>query len=491
MDQAGNPPPRDANHPNVDPLALPPQPRARRSPGSRPTIEFLALVVIGIALSRVFVAEAYIVPTGSMAPTLLGMHRDLLCANCGSTFALGLDEDGEAGTPVCPNCGEPEFAGAPAADSAGDRLLVQKNLYDFRPPRRWEVVVFQNPDELGEAFVKRIVGLPRESIEIRDGDVLVDGRVARKSLAEQRGMRQLVYDHSHRPRDHDRLPRWLLSGDDRGGGWRATGTSFLHAGTSTSGVNWLSYQHWQPQRQAPGPIRDFIAYNGIGAGGDERVHDLMIQADVRIAADCPELQVALARDGDRFLVRLPVDGRRPVAVERNGAPLWIQPLGPALRSSTGQGARPQRLEASVFDSRLLVALDGDLVFVPFDFDDPRHGPPTPAARFALGVSSGTVAIAAPKVYRDIHYTSSLSGSMRRPHGVGSPHQLGPDEYFALGDNSPVSSDSRFWSNGPVVTAKSLIGKPFLVHLPSQAVPLKVFGRETYWIPDPRGIRYIR
>ena len=70
-------------------------------------------------------------------------------------------------------------------------------------------------------------------------------------------------------------------------------------------------------------------------------------------------------------------------------------------------------------------------------------------------------------------------------------QLGADEYFVLGDNSPVSNDSRFWNDGPVVRGSMFLGRPFLVHLPGQVVPLKVFGRSVCWVPDPRQIRYIR
>src|SRR4051812_11107738 len=113
----------------------------------RQTFEFLVLLIITILVLRTFAAEAYIVPTGSMAPTLLGNHKEVACPNCGIRFALGLDEEGKAGQPVCGNCGQVDFAGASAIECPGDRLLVQKGLYDSRRPNRWEVAVFRFPGE--------------------------------------------------------------------------------------------------------------------------------------------------------------------------------------------------------------------------------------------------------------------------------------------------------------------------------------------------------
>ena len=86
--------------------APPPEARpARLAPrhGARSTVEFLLVLLIGILLVRGFSAEAYIVPTGSMAPTLLGLHREYVCPNCGHRFDLGMDELGRSGRSVCPN----------------------------------------------------------------------------------------------------------------------------------------------------------------------------------------------------------------------------------------------------------------------------------------------------------------------------------------------------------------------------------------------------
>src|SRR3954447_6374284 len=77
-------------------------------PGSglaRQTVEFLIVLALSILLFRTFAAEAYIVPTGSMAPTLLGGHSEILSPNCQFRFALGLDEEARSGRAICPNCG--------------------------------------------------------------------------------------------------------------------------------------------------------------------------------------------------------------------------------------------------------------------------------------------------------------------------------------------------------------------------------------------------
>lgn len=483
-----------------------PAPRLVRAPSSvRHASEFLVILILGILFARTFAAEAYIVPTGSMAPTLLGLHRDYLCPSCQLRFAIGVDDDGHFGRPVCPNCGRNDWTGVEAVEGQGDRLLVQKFLFDLRPPRRWETAVFQNPNNPGEAYVKRVVGRPGESIQLDGGDVYINGRIARKDLDAIHALRIPLFDNNHVPSDAARNPRWVAR---LGGGkgltssvpsrWRPLGEHFRRDlnPDAADRVDWLEYRHWQPDHAGYGPVRDFLAYNGQELVGENRVRDLMLDAAISVGPGTRSVIVRIDSGADRFVVALPVDRLGTLEVRRNGQTVPVRPeTGGRGLSSTADAARMTRLEVAVIDRRLTVAVAGRRAFVPLDYDDPREGPAPSAAGsapIAVGVlGGGWVELADLKVYRDVYYTDSLATASKRPFGVGAPYQLGRDEFFVLGDNSPVSNDSRFWPESPVVRRELFMGKPFLVHLPSQAVPLQVFGREVYWIPDPREIRYIR
>lgn len=57
-----------------------------------------------------------------------------------------------------------------------DRILVDKLAYHLEPPRRGELVVFEDPRRPGTFFVKRVVGLPRETVMLAGSEVSIDGR---------------------------------------------------------------------------------------------------------------------------------------------------------------------------------------------------------------------------------------------------------------------------------------------------------------------------
>ena len=62
----------------------------------------------------------------------------------------------------------------------GQRLLINKVVYKFHEPERGDVIIFPNPKNPDEDYIKRIIGLPGETIEIKEGVVYIhqqDGNV--------------------------------------------------------------------------------------------------------------------------------------------------------------------------------------------------------------------------------------------------------------------------------------------------------------------------
>ncbi|HZG38157.1 MAG TPA: signal peptidase I [Nodosilinea sp.] len=118
----------------TDSVASPSNPQ---SPAPKPkgilreTVETLGLSVLLAFGIRTFVAEARYIPSESMLPTL----------------------------------------------EINDRLIIDKVSYDFGQPQRGDIVVFMPPAELGqkEAFIKRLMGLPGDVIEVKNGQLYVDG----------------------------------------------------------------------------------------------------------------------------------------------------------------------------------------------------------------------------------------------------------------------------------------------------------------------------
>jgi signal peptidase I len=150
-----------------------------RTSGYRETIESIAVAIILALLFRGFVAEAFVIPTGSMAPALMGEHKDLFCPQCSHQFQVGASVEPRSGATVvagiCGNCGyvhELDLANASSDQNfSGDRILVSKFAYALGNPSRWDVAVFKYPGNPKQNYIKRIVGLPGETLMIHHGDV--------------------------------------------------------------------------------------------------------------------------------------------------------------------------------------------------------------------------------------------------------------------------------------------------------------------------------
>ena len=66
----------------------------------------------------------------------------------------------------------------------GDYLIVDEITYRFRDPQRGEVVIFKYPKDASQLYIKRIIGLPGESIEIKDGEIIVANDSGKQTLEE-------------------------------------------------------------------------------------------------------------------------------------------------------------------------------------------------------------------------------------------------------------------------------------------------------------------
>lgn len=111
----------------------------------------LIVIVMVVLLIRAFVAQAYNIPSGSMKPTLL----------------------------------------------VGDFILVNKLVYRFSEPQRGDIVVFKYPIDPNIDFIKRIVALPGEEVEVRNNQVFINGKplpLIEVGRGEENSVRKVIYE---------------------------------------------------------------------------------------------------------------------------------------------------------------------------------------------------------------------------------------------------------------------------------------------------------
>jgi signal peptidase I len=147
----------------------------------RSVLQLVVGMFIAAAVTHTWLVMGLIVPVtvagSSMAPALEGPQRMFRCENCGFDFSVGLDQLIDDDRANCPRCGKSSGSRLASADQRGDRLLVDRTAFALRQPRRWEVVVFRSPADATQLFVKRVVGLPDETISLRDDGVRINGQI--------------------------------------------------------------------------------------------------------------------------------------------------------------------------------------------------------------------------------------------------------------------------------------------------------------------------
>jgi signal peptidase I len=437
----------------------------------REIVETIVFVVVLVLMLKAFVAEAFVIPTGSMAETLYGYHKMVKCPKCGKEFPVNcsceVDPQQQPATPVvgatCPNCDyhidfRRENINPPPR--TGDRVLVGKFLYDFpffglEIPERYQVVVFKYPrepqkDYVAMNYIKRLIGLPGETIAIYYGNLYAckdlsyaeqDKNIPEKDLwqvthkddwqAEEAfrnkqfhilrkppnvmlAERRLVFDNDCQPIDlvGKVPPRWQASS-----GWTADNSDepklFTHAGPAED-MAWLHYQNLRRGSAKPELITDIMGYNSYEPETGRRptpqnwVGDLMLECDVNVTAPGGEFVLELSRGVDRFQARWDLSSGSCTLVRlTDGKEEKLDTQQTSLKKPGKYHVR-----FANFDERLTVWVNDSLPFgdgVAYEAPGANQRGPreNDLEPASIGTRGAAVNISGLKLWRDTYYTSSV------------------------------------------------------------------------------------
>jgi len=472
------------------------------------TFEWLTIAFILAFIIRAFIMEPYRIPTGSMADSLMGIHFRIRCKQCGYPYNYGfepakynLPEDTIPASDVppydsrCPSCGFYQPTGGNMPIANGDRILVLKCIYQFFEPKRWDVIVFKNPLDPTENYIKRLIALPGEAVEIIDGDIYIDGRISRKPPKVQQELWMTVFDNDYQPvtksSPNFNRHKWFLPFDLTESGW------------TVDEKNQTVFRLDSPNNQT----NTFFYDTSVG----NSFKTCYPYNDVRLYAYMPYSSDLMTR----FYISSASNGHIGIAQSKYETlyKAWIDFSACEMVISKIYSGRESILERKSVDTSALnrqnlvsfANVDHQLIFR-FGDIKLRHnlgdGPDDAGPRL-LNIEpkveifgSGKLTLSHIAIFRDIHYTTA--SAMRRAE-QGNPMTLKENEFFVLGDNSPNSQDSRWW-NSPgiannrgsypqgIVPRDYLVGKALVVYMPSFFEPM---GKsKNVFVPCINGVRFI-
>jgi signal peptidase I len=461
-------------------------PKMTREESIRDTIEAVAIAFILAFIFKTFEAEAFVIPTGSMAPTLYGRHKEVHCACCGLDYTIGASQevDQESGqllqrikTSNCPNCRFlNDVMTAPVFN--GDRIVVNKQVSDYQ---RFDVVVFKNPEEPHINYIKRLVGMPGETVQIRQGDIYSRSSpdqpwvIQRKpNLKKQQEVQQVVYDDSLPPAlllQAGAEERWVPSIPNPAAadiaGWPAAENAFQAADASRSykfsapagNLQWLRYRHLIPSWEhwkavdedaqiesplQPQLITDFCGFNPETPNYPDQemfwTNDLTLEFSLQIDQVQAQalLQLELEEGVRTVQCRLqPENGSVQLVA------LTHQTSGPPTETVVAVGTCPisgpgswQLLFTSV-DDRLMLAVNGTVVELEQQAELATEGLNLPTIRdlapAGIAASGLTGAISQLKLSRDLYYRGDTI--ITEPDNAMTPD---PTDRSAFGDFAAIT-----------------------------------------------------
>jgi len=454
----------------------------------RENVEAIIIAIVLALIIRQFAMEAFVIPTGSMAPTLYGEHMEMVCPNCGRHFAIdtpnksgngetferayiatlecprckskghtclydpgSYSENTEAlctecanrwtvkypdsGRTMiakrisarCPNCSyEFERDIGPSDISGGHKILVNKATLMTRPAARWDVIVFKFPEDTTKNYIKRLIGLPGERILIKGGDVYINGEIARKELDVMHAMSYEIFN-SELTQKWEKLIPWRAYDDN----WELD-------------VERLSVRAHEGESRADFTKHITGALPYSDADSTKAVNDV----GIRFTFECEKegsVFCILDNAEQAFRIDIPVGGGNAI--------LSMHDSTIAEKEIDVKPGETCAVEFVDFDNRIIIMVNSQEIFR-HDYESELDI--SSSAEISLGTRDCAAAFEKISIYRDIYYTCEGQ------YAAGSEYRLGKDEYFALGDNSASSRDSRRWGTVP---RENLLGRGFIIFWP--------------------------
>ncbi len=477
----------------------------------RENIESILIAVALAFVLRIFVVEAFKIPTGSMAPTLLGVHKNVKCPNCEWKFKSNHNVD----YVKCSNClYKIRISGN--GRKGGSRILVNKFSYDFGEPKRWDVAVFKYPfgnvtcmscgfsssqsmmcekctnspkrenfikskvnsvfkrsfgikqyhkvlckscnttevivceqcsstnvHVVRKNYIKRLIGLPEEKLQVVNGDIYINGKIERKPEKVQNALWVPIFDSNY-PAKQEIVENWEANDEY----WKISKDQLRLKRPDE--INQKSYVTFKRE------ITDYSVYNSEII--DAISADVMLSFDVIATGNNGGISILLEEDEKTYEIFIRLRG------EKKESHLEIS--GSVVDSNADafvDSQKTSRIEFSTADNKIILKLNGSVIFShAYDTDLTSLEEYTKFSRLKLGGINTEAVFENIKISRDVFYTDFGKW------GTLNPVDIGEKQYFFLGDNSRNSNDSRYWK---FVPESNMVGRAFMVFWPVKTVKI--------------------
>lgn len=384
-------------------------------------------IVLALFIKRI-IFEIYVIPTSSMEPTLHGAGH--------------YPEDG------------------------GDKVLVNKFVYHFTDPKNWDVIVF-DPPEGNHLYIKRLIGLPGQVIQIVNGDIYLDGKILRKPAKVEDSLLYPMYDSSLALSNLEQFESFKKDAWSISANWRIAENHFeinkssgelkfelpidmrieshkptkmqIESGIYESSVNKAIAavksrgDRGTPSHEEVWPQHEDELYNNLKVG------DIQVSGKIKLKEIAGTWEIVIKENEDLFKLVLNIK-EKTTEVFKNSEKVWSSSVD--INTEIWIDFSFSNVDDKLFGKMGKTSFEYLYVNEKLVLETSLNG-------FHFQVNDGSLEMQDIVVRRDVNYLKVSNVGLERVPGSSSENvyatfKPGVDDYLCLGDNILDSKDSRYW-----------------------------------------------